>query len=172
MTQWIRTNMLDPVADDPKAVVFAACAARRCGTKEALEAIVGVTDVDEIFLRLEATHRKVWRFTGRYRIKTLTTQIEAVKHSLKSVQDMEPKYWQSERSPHEALFLLPAVGPMCANEIIADLRGTCIFPPGAAPEYVFAHRGIRSEEHTSELQSPMYLVCRLRLEKKNQQHAK
>src|SRR5437879_8099901 len=24
---------------------------------------------------------------------------------------------------------------------------------------------IRSEEHTSELQSPMYLVCRLRLEK-------
>src|SRR5437762_4855934 len=28
-------------------------------------------------------------------------------------------------------------------------------------------RGLRSEEHTSELQSPMYLVCRLLLEKKN-----
>src|ERR1017187_7844444 len=28
----------------------------------------------------------------------------------------------------------------------------------------------RSEEHTSELQSPMYLVCRLLLEKKKQQH--
>src|SRR5437764_11562766 len=27
-------------------------------------------------------------------------------------------------------------------------------------------RGHRSEEHTSELQSPMYLVCRLLLEKK------
>src|SRR5437762_8174154 len=27
--------------------------------------------------------------------------------------------------------------------------------------------GRRSEEHTSELQSPMYLVCRLLLEKKN-----
>src|SRR5437764_4461281 len=27
-------------------------------------------------------------------------------------------------------------------------------------------RGYRSEEHTSELQSPMYLVCRLLLEKK------
>src|SRR5437762_11442615 len=26
--------------------------------------------------------------------------------------------------------------------------------------------GLRSEEHTSELQSPMYLVCRLLLEKK------
>src|SRR5437762_5801460 len=28
----------------------------------------------------------------------------------------------------------------------------------------------RSEEHTSELQSPMYLVCRLLLEKKNKTH--
>src|SRR5437879_8556974 len=30
-----------------------------------------------------------------------------------------------------------------------------------------ARRPARSEEHTSELQSPMYLVCRLLLEKKN-----
>src|SRR5437763_7097086 len=30
-----------------------------------------------------------------------------------------------------------------------------------------AGRARRSEEHTSELQSPMYLVCRLLLEKKN-----
>ena len=29
----------------------------------------------------------------------------------------------------------------------------------------------RSEEHTSELQSPMYLVCRLLLEKKLHYHA-
>src|SRR5437879_9474205 len=29
------------------------------------------------------------------------------------------------------------------------------------------HIWVRSEEHTSELQSPMYLVCRLLLEKKN-----
>src|SRR5436189_4858943 len=28
----------------------------------------------------------------------------------------------------------------------------------------------RSEEHTSELQSPMYLVCRLLLEKKKRRH--
>src|SRR5690348_18496241 len=28
-------------------------------------------------------------------------------------------------------------------------------------------RGVRSEEHTSELQSPVHLVCRLLLEKKN-----
>src|SRR5436189_4377051 len=30
----------------------------------------------------------------------------------------------------------------------------------------FVPDGARSEEHTSELQSPMYLVCRLLLEKK------
>src|SRR5690348_17608595 len=34
---------------------------------------------------------------------------------------------------------------------------------GAGPERVVA---IRSEEHTSELQSPVHLVCRLLLEKK------
>src|SRR3712207_6908077 len=31
------------------------------------------------------------------------------------------------------------------------------------------HGGLRSEEHTSELQSRQYLVCRLLLEKKNTQ---
>src|SRR3712207_6993455 len=30
--------------------------------------------------------------------------------------------------------------------------------------------GLRSEEHTSELQSRQYLVCRLLLEKKNRKH--
>src|SRR5690348_17757272 len=29
---------------------------------------------------------------------------------------------------------------------------------------------VRSEEHTSELQSPVHLVCRLLLEKKNKKH--
>src|SRR5208337_5663873 len=32
------------------------------------------------------------------------------------------------------------------------------------------HTVIRSEEHTSELQSPMYLVCRLLLEKKKKKN--
>src|ERR1017187_10612960 len=35
-------------------------------------------------------------------------------------------------------------------------------PPGRKPGAAY-----RSEEHTSELQSPMYLVCRLLLEKNN-----
>src|SRR5437764_14147258 len=33
-------------------------------------------------------------------------------------------------------------------------------------------RALRSEEHTSELQSPMYLVCRLLLEKKKKKKKK
>src|SRR5690348_18142322 len=40
--------------------------------------------------------------------------------------------------------------------------------------YLIAYVGsmilIRSEEHTSELQSPVHLVCRLLLEKKNIEH--
>src|ERR1017187_8127314 len=39
------------------------------------------------------------------------------------------------------------------------------------PEHHFAFEAVaRSEEHTSELQSPMYLVCRLLLEKKRSVH--
>src|SRR5437764_14554586 len=35
-----------------------------------------------------------------------------------------------------------------------------------ALDFGMHHEAARSEEHTSELQSPMYLVCRLLLEKK------
>src|SRR5437763_12646040 len=44
-----------------------------------------------------------------------------------------------------------------------------IFPKHQVEEIVVSGGGVhnkRSEEHTSELQSPMYLVCRLLLEKK------
>src|SRR3712207_8511841 len=39
-------------------------------------------------------------------------------------------------------------------------------PRGCAPARRVLHGGMRSEEHTSELQSRQYLVCRLLLEKK------
>src|SRR3712207_6981944 len=38
-------------------------------------------------------------------------------------------------------------------------------------EYYAAFYGLRSEEHTSELQSRQYLVCRLLLEKKKPRHS-
>src|SRR5258707_9628996 len=39
-------------------------------------------------------------------------------------------------------------------------------PPSPQPHHGVAHNAPRSEEHTSELQSRQYLVCRLLLEKK------
>src|SRR5256885_9711152 len=39
-----------------------------------------------------------------------------------------------------------------------------------ARSMLHTHRALRSEEHTSELQSPCNLVCRLLLEKKKQVH--
>ena len=46
------------------------------------------------------------------------------------------------------------------GRIITYALGSCI-------GITFYDPSFRSEEHTSELQSPMYLVCRLLLEKKN-----
>src|SRR5438552_13930497 len=42
----------------------------------------------------------------------------------------------------------------------------------ASPEPCETRRRLRSEEHTSELQSPDHLVCRLLLEKKKQKHTR
>src|SRR3712207_9019890 len=52
-------------------------------------------------------------------------------------------------------------------------RGVLALHEGRNPGHVGRrHRGaaVRSEEHTSELQSRQYLVCRLLLEKKNISH--
>src|SRR5437762_7899904 len=49
--------------------------------------------------------------------------------------------------------------------VVTDLK----MPGIAGIELLRQARAVRSEEHTSELQSPMYLVCRLLLEKKKNQ---
>src|SRR5437879_7953497 len=58
-----------------------------------------------------------------------------------------------------------------ATELAVPLNprvARCSVESGSGPCSVTEHPAgpIRSEEHTSELQSPMYLVCRLLLEKK------
>src|SRR5437762_11396072 len=53
---------------------------------------------------------------------------------------------------------LPAPGTATRFENLRCLLNECT---------LLLRRDLRSEEHTSELQSPMYLVCRLLLEKKN-----
>src|SRR6202008_5206639 len=61
-------------------------------------------------------------------------------------------------SLHDAL-------PICIGEIIRSPEPFM----GYAPDILLS--AFRSEEHTSELQSRQYLVCRLLLEKKNYQPA-
>src|SRR5437762_9469162 len=90
-------------------------------------------------------------------------------------------------SLHDALpiFLAPVHGGEEARAAVAEVGhelGVVEVEPGVhdaddgrgrarrdGPARGRADVGARSEEHTSELQSPMYLVCRLRLEKKKGQ---
>src|SRR5437762_6796644 len=63
-----------------------------------------------------------------------------------------------------------SAGLVCPHQIKAASRGRWggVLPSQRAPRSA----GLRSEEHTSELQSPMYLVCRLLLEKKKRKKKK
>src|SRR5437879_3086465 len=65
-------------------------------------------------------------------------------------------------SLHDALPILhqPTGSPPAIASNAVTLR--CSMPSDMSRRF-----SARSEEHTSELQSPMYLVCRLLLEKKN-----
>src|SRR5258707_9317756 len=66
--------------------------------------------------------------------------------------------------PYTTLFRSDAVIPHGSAEQIAEQIGAH-FDAGADHVCLQPHRS-RSEEHTSELQSRQYLVCRLLLEKK------
>src|SRR5690348_18201386 len=52
---------------------------------------------------------------------------------------------------------------------MTPLGKPCVVPEPAPPGWL--HRVRRSEEHTSELQSPVHLVCRLLLEKKKKKRS-
>src|SRR5436189_5995955 len=70
-------------------------------------------------------------------------------------------------SLHDAL---PISGRTCSRPTVSATHSTRpSLPPASrwsAARWTPPCRAPRSEEHTSELQSPMYLVCRLLLEKK------
>src|SRR5690348_17649481 len=59
---------------------------------------------------------------------------------------------------------LTDVGSPREADMLAEELRACSVPIVA----VLGNHDYRSEEHTSELQSPVHLVCRLLLEKKNQ----
>src|SRR3712207_8526646 len=70
------------------------------------------------------------------------------------------------RSPEERHEVIAQRAPSTENRTGAALRpGPQGGQPGL-PRRLRAGRAARSEEHTSELQSRQYLVCRLLLEKK------
>src|SRR5256884_4733703 len=62
----------------------------------------------------------------------------------------------------------PDRAPVAALQLLEQLMGLLVQPPGIDAEHVDPGqlRRYRSEEHTSELQSRLHLVCRLLLEKK------
>src|SRR5258708_28632125 len=76
--------------------------------------------------------------------------------------------------PYTTLFRSAAVSPRCSardlfqpwSETLATIQAPQVSRYGRLQEWFTAEERARSEEHTSELQSPDHLVCRLLLEKK------
>src|SRR3712207_8660900 len=82
--------------------------------------------------------------------------------------------------PYTTLFRSPGDQPPVVRKIRLTARLVAAQPAGTAAPHKCSHAGQqkrrfgaecelaeRSEEHTSELQSRQYIVCRLLLEKKN-----
>src|SRR3712207_7604425 len=77
---------------------------------------------------------------------------------------------EKEDARHCVLLGMPAEGDRRRRS--ASRRAAAIAPAGPASHPGGATIGsARSEEHTSELQSRQYLVCRLLLEKKKKAHS-
>src|SRR2546422_2136485 len=86
------------------------------------------------------------------------------------------------RPPRSTLFPYTTLFPICCRvaELTEFVAAPCphgstrvqrehVLIPGGDCRY--STQSIRSEEHTSELQSRLHLVCRLLLEKKKKTHA-
>src|SRR5437879_7532488 len=74
------------------------------------------------------------------------------------------------RPPRSTLFPYTTLFRSCAELILGELAHRAHTAVAKVIDVV--DLAARSEEHTSELQSPMYLVCRLLLEKKNKKKKK
>src|SRR2546422_7221099 len=70
--------------------------------------------------------------------------------------------------PYTTLFRSPFVDLEIAVREARHERGQHVLDAEAAAEVGMVH--VRSEEHTSELQSRLHLVCRLLLEKKKKKY--
>src|SRR5258707_10088445 len=71
-------------------------------------------------------------------------------------------------APHTFIATTEAISQAGAHIAFVDINEqTYTLDPERLREYIEKNCNFRSEEHTSELQSRQYLVCRLLLEKKN-----
>src|SRR2546426_1434720 len=70
--------------------------------------------------------------------------------------------------PYTTLFRSPTAAPTTEPRVIAARRPNVEYSVEPANGFllIYTNDNARSEEHTSELQSPCNLVCRLLLEKK------
>src|SRR5256885_11498053 len=78
------------------------------------------------------------------------------------------------RPPRSTLFPYTDALPISSMFSVLWIHSRFVFTPWPVPKFLTDSLGFgmpsqrtRSEEHTSELQSPCNLVCRLLLEKKN-----
>src|SRR5258708_29706362 len=71
--------------------------------------------------------------------------------------------------PYTTLFRSASADVVGGDAVDEDLVGVGVAAADEERAYADANR---SEEHTSELQSPDHLVCRLLLEKKKKKHAR
>ena len=93
---------------------------------------------------------------------TATTEIYTL-----SLHDALPIWLERRSAPGADIEFAPP--PDAIDELRQRISNWDGLSGGVTMEDKGAGLAIRSEEHTSELQSPMYLVCRLLLEKKKQQ---
>src|SRR6266498_1292109 len=134
---------------DPKVLAQLARASMRAKLRQLEEALTGHFDDHHAFLCRMMLER-IDELTGR--IEELTARID---------EQVAPFAAQVAQ-----LDAVTGIGPVCAQELIAELGADMAVFPTAGHLVAWAKFAPRSEEHTSELQSRPQLVCRLLLEKK------
>src|SRR5437764_10846228 len=80
--------------------------------------------------------------------------------------------WLAWKCITKAGFPCTRFGPILITASLKPAPSTASSASNAGFAKAKPNRKNRSEEHTSELQSPMYLVCRLLLEKKKKKNKK
>src|SRR5438552_2159055 len=108
-------------------------------------------------------HRKVW---ARFRYAETRTSLRRVLRLMRQNNLLAPTRVGSPRGPrnHDGTIIPDTVDVMWGTDLTTTITGEGQAAVFVAVDHCSAE--CRSEEHTSELQSPDHLVCRLLLEKK------